>query len=316
MAMKLNSNLSDIDLPVDFPQRERVRITVSCKDCESLPKVEGAGDVFQSDSGCYQLMHNGVMVVLHGYHDEWMAEVIKRLHGHHEPQEERAFYEVLNRVPAEATMLELGGFWSYYSLWFHHQIGGRNYIVEPDPVNIELGKSNFALNGFQAEFLQAAVGAQSAESISFPCESDWQMRPIPQICVDDFVEEKGIEKLDVLHADIQGAELEMLQGARRSIEAQKIRFLFLSTHHHSVSKDPLTHQRCCEFLRESGAHILTEHTVAESYSGDGLVVASFSEQDRDMGPIPISYNRASNNIFREVEYDLADVWDAFAKSSA
>lgn len=56
------------------------------------------------------------------------------------------------------------------------------------------------------------------------------------------------------------------------------RFLFLSTHHHSMSGDPLTHQRCLEFLRGRHAHIIAAHNVTESYSGYGLIVASFDDQ--------------------------------------
>ena len=86
-------------------------------------------------------MHNGVKVVSGGYHGVWMAEIILRLQGHHEPQEERVFHEILQHVPARSTMLELGGFWSYYSLWFQHEIAGAsNFIVEPDPHNLEIGR--------------------------------------------------------------------------------------------------------------------------------------------------------------------------------
>jgi FkbM family methyltransferase len=295
-------------LPMDFPERDRVLMTTSCRDCDSIPKVPEAGHVFDSSRGPYQLMHNGVKVVHGGYHGVWMAEIIHRLQGHHEPQEERVFHEILKHVPARATMLELGGFWSYYSLWFQHEVAGaRSYILEPDPHNIEIGRRNFQFNECDGQFSQFAVG-DASRPIEIQCESDFQVRSIQQTSVDDFARHAGLEFIDLLHADIQGYELQMLGGMKHLIQQRRIRFVFISTHHHSISGDPLTHQKCRRFLVDAGAHLLADHTVAESFSGDGLLVASFYHGDAQIS-VPISYNRASQSLFPEVEYDLASAWE-------
>ena len=122
--------------------------------------------------------------------------------------------------------------------------------------------------------------------------------------VDAFLTLIGQPYVDVLLSDIQGGEAEMLEGAAGSIERGKIRFVVISTHHHSISGDALTHQKCLEFLRDRGALTLAEHSVAESYSGDGLIVASFQPEDRHIPPIMVSRNRSTNSLFRELEYDL------------
>jgi len=304
--MTIDIDAYGTDLPADFPERRRVQMTIACCDCDAIPKVEGAGDCFAYDGGTYQRMHNGVRVVEGGYYGRWMAEIIQRLGGHHEPQEELAFHEVLKQLEPGARMVEFGGFWAYYSLWFHHAIEGAvNYVVEPDPNHIEIGRTNFALNGFDGHFEQYAAGAESQPGVEMLCEDGVQRR-IPMISVDDFLREHEIEFLDLLHADIQGSELPLLQGARRAIEEKKLRFVFISTHHHSISGDPLTHHRCRDALIEAGARILADHTVAESFSGDGLLVASLDERDANLGPIPLSYNRAGSSLFRETEYDLAE----------
>ena len=46
--------------------------------------------------------------------------------GVHEPQEEKAFLEVLNYVEKGSTMIELGSYWGFYSLWFNKKIKGKN----------------------------------------------------------------------------------------------------------------------------------------------------------------------------------------------
>ena len=47
-----------------------------------------------------------------------------------------------------------------------------------------------------------------------------------------------------------------------------VRFAVVSTHHHSISGDPLTHQKVLELFRELGAHIVVETSMARQ--GDSL----------------------------------------------
>ena len=104
-----------------------------------------------------QLMHNGVRVLEDCYYGRWMTELIRLLRGHHEPQEERVFHELLKYVQPGATMVELGCFWAYYSLWFQRRIAGaKNFMVEPDPNNLEVGRKNFAINSRMGRLFKPA----------------------------------------------------------------------------------------------------------------------------------------------------------------
>jgi FkbM family methyltransferase len=67
----------------------------------------------------------------------------------------------------------------------------------------------------------------------------------------------------------------MLDGMTRLLDEGRLRVLFLSTHGHAISGDHQTHEKCLAWLKAKGAHIIAEHSVAGSYSGDGLIVASF-----------------------------------------
>jgi FkbM family methyltransferase len=279
---------------------QRVEMTASCRDTDQIPKVAGAGGVFSSGSIPFQLMHNGLRVVAGGYHGEWMSEVIRRLRGHHEPQEELLFHTTLPLMTTNETnpvMIELGAFWGYYSLWFRSIFRqARNILVEPDPGNLLVGRRNFELNGYSAEYLEAAVGVHNGSS-DFHCESDGLLRRSRTISVDGLVRDLGIERINLLHADIQGAELSMLDGSVETIDRGKLDWLFLSTHHHSISGDPLTHQRCLNWLRTHGACIIDEHSVSESFSGDGLIVAAFSTKNLQIHS-SISRNVPSRALFR------------------
>jgi len=294
-------------LPFDPDLKRRIAMTYSCKDCEAIPKIDNAGETFHEKDYRYQLMHNGLRVIEDCYHGKGTTEIIRLLQGHHEPQEEKAFHEILKYLPPHAVMVELGSYWSYYSLWLQKSIPtANNYMIEPDPSNIEVGKKNFEINQMHGEFFNAFIGRTSSPPTPFHCESDNVVRMIPQVCVDDFVNTNKIEHIDLLFVDIQGYEYQMLEGSIRSIQEGKIRFLFISTHHHLISNDPIIHHRCLDFLKKHNAHIIVSHSVAESYSGDGLIVASFAEDDRKIPEIQISRNYPTNSLFREVEFDLDD----------
>ena len=293
-------------------------MTVSCRDTDAIPKVAGAGEVFvgPENTRC-QRMHSGLIVAAGAYHGEWMSEVIRRLRGHHEPQEELLFHTALPWMApneSEPVMVEFGAFWSYYSLWFRTMYPqARNIMVEPDPANLRVGEKNFALNGFQGEFVEAAVGIHNG-SMPLQSESDGIVRAVITVSIDGLVKDLRLERINLLHADVQGFEELMLTGVVETIKVGRLDWLFLSTHHYSISRDPLTHQHCLRWTSDQGATIVEEHSVAESFSGDGLIVARLGGPKVKLPPI--SRNVASRSLFSKVEYDLAEASDEIQRLHA
>ncbi len=294
---------------LDEAAAARVRMTVACRDTDRLPKVAGAGTVVERDGRRVQVMHNGVLVEEGCYFGPWMTEIIRCLRGHHEPQEEVAFAAVVRRVRATVapeavpTIVELGAFWAYYSLWFLDELpGARAVALEPDPANLEVGRRNFALNGRTGTFLHGAIGAEPGTPMTFVAESSGEPVSVPQFSLDSLLEAADVAQVDVLLSDIQGAELALLRGAMPLLRSGRVRFLVLSTHHHTISGEATTHQEAVRLLREVGAHILAEHSVGESCSGDGLVVAAFRDEDADL-QVDVSHGRYRDSLFGELEHD-------------
>lgn len=295
--------------------RARVELTVSCGDADHLAKVDGAGEIHDG----VQVMHCGVRIEEGCYHGEWMTEIIRRLRGHHEPQEETVVHAILERLAGSKTVpvvIELGAFWAYYSLWALRRLpGARAILVEPDPHNLEVGRRNFALNGCQGEFRQASLGSAPSPPAPFVCESDGLVRLVPTESLASILDSAGLDRVDIVFADIQGAELSLLEGARPLLSAGRARFLVISTHHHTISGDPLIHQRCLALLKALGGHIIAEHTVAESFSGDGLIAASFDDRDREL-VVPVSRARPAESLFGDPLHDVARLMDELAAASA
>lgn len=291
----------------------RVRLTTSCRDTDPIPKVDQAGAVVDTDDGPIQVMHNGVRVVEGCYYGPWMTEIIRDLRGHHEPQEEAVFHVLVERLgdTAAPVIVELGAFWAYYSLWFLERWpDGRAILVEPDPAYLAVGRRNFELNRRTGHFVAAAVGEIGIDAIDFACESDGDVRLVPVVSLASLVEQFALERIDLLLVDVQGAETGLLRGALPLL-AERVRFLVLSTHHHVISGDPLTHQRCLDLVRRAGGRIVAEHTVAESFSGDGLIAASFDGRDADL-TVAVTHARASQSLFGDGLGQL----DAFARAAA
>jgi hypothetical protein len=94
--------------------------------------------------------------------------------------------------------------------------------------------------------------------------------------VDEFMRQAGLERLDILHADIQGAEVEMLRGARDTLVNHRVAYLFVSTHSQAL------HHDVCAMLGHYGYRIeISSDHDHETTAHDGLVFAT----NPDMAPL-------------------------------
>lgn len=326
--LPLGTVSSDL-VPAALSIEERVQLAARCRDCDDVPKVKDAGSVAtQADGTRVQIMHNGVRVPADGYCGPWMTDLITRCRGHHEPQEERQFHALVQALPADASMIELGGNWSYYTAWFLQGAPGRRAVVlEPDPANRAVGRQTMALNGLAVDgvvpdgvpvdgsladnlgamFVEGFAGAAPAPPAPFLTERSGVLL-LPCFSVPRLMGMHGMQRLDVLHCDTQGAELGVLQGCRALFQAGRIGWVLVSTHVPQISGDVLTHHRCLELLRQDGAAIVAEHDPWESFSGDGLIVARFGAVPEGWKPAPMTFARRREALFRDPCYELADAW--------
>ena len=245
--------------------QNRIDEVLQSSDLKLIPTVDNAGQIVRGK----QVMHNGLKVYIGSYYGPEFTKMFILSKGIHEPQEERIFMEVLKGLPPGALMIELGSFWSFYSMWFNKEIPGAvNIMVEPDSFNIGQGKRNFRLNKMKGEFIRSYVGRAYNEKENI-------------LSIDKLVQEKNIGFIHILHSDIQGYEYEMLMGAENTINENKIGYLFISTHSNEI------HQNCLAFLEQKKYIIISSINLDETFSEDGLIVARH-QQFKGIDLIPVS----------------------------
>lgn len=246
--------------------QSRISLTSSCKDCDSIPKVTNAGKILIENGQKIQYMFNGIKIHYDSYHSPWMNTIITNLKGHHEPQEELCFYNILNILESNANMLELGCAWAYYSMFFKNKCqNGINVCIEPNITKLKKGIANINLNKLDLNnfvFINGSIGKDyKAKNIFI----DWDKKQmeIPQYNIQKIINDNNLF-FDIIHSDIQGAELDMLIGSTNVLN--NIGFFVISTHDDK-------HSLCLQYLENHNFLILVQHSISESVSADGLIVA-------------------------------------------
>lgn len=230
----------------------RIKLVQESSDNDKINHVANSGSFNKEDN---LVMHNGLLISPLSYYNFPMLELLFLNKGVHEPQEEYVFQEVLKQITDGSVMLELGAYWSFYSMWFNSEVkNANNYLIEPEDINS--GKTNFKLNKMKGNFTKAYISDKSSDNTT----------GIPTVCVDDFMREKKIKFIDILHSDIQGYEFKMLIGSEKLLDQKQVGYLFISTHSNEL------HYQCMEYLKLKGYAMVCSYDMTESYSSDGLLV--------------------------------------------
>jgi len=130
------------------------------------------------------------------------------------------------------TVLDGGGCYGDTALYFAHKTGakGRVYSFEFLPGNLRIFRRNLALNTSLSErirIVEHPLWSKTGEKlfikghgpgtrvVAAPGYANAQ--EIETVSIDDFVRREGIPKADFIKMDIEGAELQALQGAAETL---------------------------------------------------------------------------------------------------
>jgi FkbM family methyltransferase len=152
-------------------------------------------------------------------------------------------------IPAGAVVYDIGANVGYFSLLAAVLVGseGQVYAFEPLPRNIEFLKKHITLNGLgNAEVVEAAVSDRSGEA-SFDLGASSAMGhladsgqiTVRMVSLDDLLQAGEIEPPDYMKVDVEGAEYDVLRGARSLLEKYHPT-LFLDTHQREAHRPTIT----------------------------------------------------------------------------
>ena len=201
---------------------------------------------------------------------------------------------VLSQLDSKAVVFDLGAHVGYYSMALATKKGVRVYAFEPLPANRKLLERHLTINQIEnVEVLPYAVAAEEGtvefSNIDNPTGNTYvtqsthfqmsdQVIRVPKVSIDHLViEERRLRPPDLIKIDVEGAEHDVLLGARQTIE-QFRPIILLATHdfHLKGVKD-----QCLEFLR-SRDYQIKPTDEGKSIRGLEDFVATPSEMKADL----------------------------------
>lgn len=165
--------------------------------------------------------------------------------GRYEPQETALVAAILR---PGATFVDVGANWGYFTLLAAQAVGagGRVVCLEPDPRLFALLEANVAGNGFaNVRAVRVAAAADSGEvrlNGFDPAGGNWGLTRIGgaddggatfsarTASVDTELDDAGIDRVDLLKMDIEGAEDAALAGMAVGLRAGRYARLLLELH--------------------------------------------------------------------------------------
>jgi FkbM family methyltransferase len=240
--------------------------------------------------------------------DQIMREVC--LTGRYEPQETALLQHILR---PGMTFVDVGANWGYFTLCAAHLVGrtGRVVSIEVDPRACGTLKANIERNKLESvTVLEMAASdapgvlrlheyeAGANDSGNFGLISrdaimnSHRVFDVAASPIDDVLDRAGIEQVDLLKMDIEGAEGRALTGLRRALAGRRIKFLVLEVHPEYLRDQGTSPEEVVAHLRGFGYrpwkidHSPSAHRrIASGQMDVASALTPLGETD-DLGPWP------------------------------
>ncbi|MFK7946489.1 MAG: FkbM family methyltransferase [Saprospiraceae bacterium] len=141
---------------------------------------------------------------------------------------------LLSTIKSEACIIDVGANLGYYTLNFAKVApNGKVFAFEPHPLNLNKLKKNIALNPFtNITIHDMAVGKENGRLCLEVAEKNnlgtsrvvldkSRKQDIQVITLDNFIKGQNISEINVLKIDVEGFEMDVLQGAVEVIREHK-----------------------------------------------------------------------------------------------
>jgi FkbM family methyltransferase len=164
--------------------------------------------------------------------------------GRYEPQETQLALRLLR---PGMTAVDVGANWGYFTLVCAHRVGsnGRVFALEPHPQLVSMLGENVTDNHLShVEVIRVAAGAAAGTTafVGFDHHAgnsgvsraargaDRVDFESPVAALDDLLDGRQIDRVDLVKVDIEGAEVAALAGMSRGLARGRYRFVLLECH--------------------------------------------------------------------------------------
>jgi FkbM family methyltransferase len=191
--------------------------------------------------------------------------------------EEETQNTLVERVHAGDVVFDVGANAGFFTLLAARLVGpfGRVVAFEPLPQAVEFLERHVALNRAEnVRIVQAAVSNREGSAL-FRDEAftmgrvtdDGELR-VRLVALDSLCNAGELPRPDVLKIDVEGAELQVLEGAQQLLRERRPTIL-LSTHGRA------SHEACCRFLEDAGFRVaVLDSGVAGGFDYLGELLAT------------------------------------------
>lgn len=194
------------------------------------------------------------------------------------------FFEIIKGYMRRYTIkqgdvvIDCGAYPGTFSILASKLVGGKGLVIafEPDPTNYRKLLHNLKLNNCSnVKAINKGVWSKkthlnfkmdnTGSSLIFEKESTNSIIRVPVVTLDLELSELGIIKVDFIKADVEGAEIELIKGAKKTLEINKVNLAIASYHELNGKKTYLTLENMLERLGYTPITEFEEHltTYAE-----------------------------------------------------
>lgn len=139
------------------------------------------------------------------------------------------------------TVVNAGGYHGYFALYLSHKVGptGHVYCFEPDTINAAIIKKNLARNNCQNVTIipkglwseNKTMPFETRGSSSRLSSSGKAATHAPFCSIDNELKKRGVNHVDFISMDIEGAEIEAIKGASSIIKNSPDISLAIASYH-------------------------------------------------------------------------------------
>ncbi|MCC7165033.1 MAG: FkbM family methyltransferase [Anaerolineae bacterium] len=206
------------------------------------------------------------------------------------------------------SVLDIGAHIGYYALHSARRVGTRGhvYAFEPAPSNFALLRENVRLNHLQSivtvenlavsdqsQMLTLQLSAtnsgdhriyatEASDDSMFNRNQSRESIPIRAISIDEYLREKNAPAIGAVKIDVQGAEMQVLQGMKKTLYANPNIYLFFEYWYFGLTANKTPARAPLEFLTQDlGLSLFFVDTEAKCIRGVGVdeLVEWASKQD-------------------------------------